>query len=117
MFSMELPRELPTTTGGNWGVGNGLPALGGTSIRCTHPGRLAGAGGGRGGCCTRAASWISGCGDGSGCTDGAAAVAVMVSVATPAMRTERVEIFMAFLPNYRPDLVETYAAIDLGVGK
>jgi hypothetical protein len=33
------------------------------------------------------------------------------------MRTERVEIFMAFLPNYRPDLVETYAAIDLGVGK
>jgi hypothetical protein len=33
------------------------------------------------------------------------------------MRTERVEIFMAFLPNYRSDLVETYAAIDLGVGK
>jgi hypothetical protein len=33
------------------------------------------------------------------------------------MRTERAEIFTAFLPNYSPDLVETYAAVDLGVGK
>jgi hypothetical protein len=33
------------------------------------------------------------------------------------MRTERAEIFTAFLPNYSPDLVETYAGIDAGVGK
>src|SRR3954464_13827362 len=97
MFSMVLPRELPTTTGGDWGVGDGSPTLGGTKIRCTHPDRSDGAGGGRGGWAI-AASCISGRGDGSGCTDGAAAVAVMVSVATPAMRTERVGILMSFLP-------------------
>ena len=34
--------------------------------------------------------------------DGAAATAVTVSVVTPAMRTERAEIFMATLPNKAP---------------
>ena len=38
-----------------------------------------------------AANWIVGFGGGGGCTDGAIATALAVSVATPAMRTERAE--------------------------
>jgi hypothetical protein len=40
---MLLPMDVGATTGGNWGVGTGWLALGGTMIRCNHstskPGR------------------------------------------------------------------------------
>ena len=53
---------------------------------------------------TFAASWTagSGRGGGAGCTDGAIATALAVTVATPAMRFERVEIFTATLLMWPP---------------
>ena len=54
-----------------------------------------------------AASWIVGLGGGGGCTDGAIATALAVTVATPAMRTERAEIFITALSSFGiPDLDE-----------
>ena len=49
-------------------------------------------------------------GGGGGCTDGAITTALAVTVATPAMRTERAEIFITALSSFGiPDLDETYA--------
>ena len=52
----------------------------------------------------------------AGCTDGAITTALAVTVATPAMRTERAEIVITAPSSFGiPDLDETYAGLLAGV--